>query len=439
MKTDVDEFEKFYGMLLWETSFPPIKGSVKENYSDFIVEEIQPDGTILSVKDPILTPSGYEGLFTHFVLIKEGIGNYEAIWLLAKRLGVPTSWFSYYGNKDREALTVQRVAVWGVDPKKLLDLEPPKGVKIVSPIRELRRLHVGQHLGNNFRIKIRDINTKHMDSIINFMEESKKGLLLPNFFGYQRFGVTKPVSAIIGKLLLKKKYKDAITIYLTFPSIYDDDRLLEAKKLIKEGEYKEALRLYPRRGFLFERILIKNILKGWDTIKILKKLPKFLLRMFIEAYQSYIFNKTLSIYRMDGGNYTTESGSIFRLPLLGYNTKIKQRNVKELIDVVLDEENINLSMFRNKYIPSLSLEGTTRRAALKFRLSKINYIEKENSLEVEFKLGKGEFATIILREIFKHNILTALYSKLVRRFGEKEFRSKISEIIKMGKIIFRGC
>ena len=148
MITKTNEFEKFYGMLFWETETTGIKGALKEDYSDFIVEEIQPDGEILSLENPTFNPSGYEGLFTHFVLIKRGIGNYEAIWILAKKLGVPTSWFSYFGNKDRDAVTVQRVAVWGVDPKKLLEIKLPSSMKVIYPVRELRRLNMGQHRGN---------------------------------------------------------------------------------------------------------------------------------------------------------------------------------------------------------------------------------------------------------------------------------------------------
>ena len=434
MITKTNEFEKFYGMLFWETEIAGIKGALKEDYSDFIVEEIQPNGEILSLENPTIKPSGYEGLFTHFVLIKRGIGNYEAIWILAKKLGVPTSWFSYFGNKDRDAVTVQRVAVWGVNPKKLLEIKLPNSIKVIHPIRELRRLNMGQHKGNNFKITIRKIDKNNLDKAYSFLKNAGSSLLLPNFFGYQRFGVTKPVSAIIGKLLLNKCYRKAIDTYLTFPSIYDDEKLIKAKEYIEQGKYQEALELYPRRGFLFERLVLKNMLKIKETKKLLKKLPKFHLRMFIEAYQSYIFNRTLSTYRIEGGIYR-EQDRIVRIPIIGCNTSIKKDAIGKIISKIMKEENINQSMFKNRDVPSLHLTGLTRNAALLFKPINIEKNVENSMLKFEFKLGKGEFATIIMRELFKENILYALYSKLVERMGRENFERKMSDIINKGSKI----
>lgn len=436
MVAEANKFERFYGMFFWETDGDGISGALKEQYSDFIVEEIQPDGKILSLDNLEITPSGYEGLFTHFILIKEGIGNYEAVWILAKKLGVPTSWFSYFGNKDRDAVTIQRMAVWGVSPNKLLEIKLPKYMKISSPIRELRRLNMGQHKGNNFKITIRKIDDGDLITAYNFLKEAKEGFLLPNFFGYQRFGVTKPVSAIIGKLLINKCYQKALEIYLTFPSIYDDEQMMKAKKYISEGAYKEALELYPRRGFLFERLVLKNMLKIKDTKRLLKKLPKFHLRMFVEAYQSYIFNKTLSTYRIEGGPYK-EQDRIIRIPIIGHDVQIKKGKIGRILLGIMKEENIDQTMFRNKDIPSLHLTGLTRVAALLFKPTNIEKDSKNSILKFEFKLGKGQFATIVMRELFKENILHALYSKLVEKMGKENFERKMHNIIEKGYKMLR--
>ncbi len=429
------EFEKFYGMLFWETDSKPLKGSIKENYSDFIVEEILPDGTILTIENHDFPHSGYEGLFTHFVLVKEGIGNYEVVWLLSEKLRVPTSWFSYYGNKDRDALTIQKMAVWGVSPEKLLQIELPNNIKILNPKRELRRLNIGQHKGNRFKITIRNLEpSRAFEELERFLETASKdkGFLLPNFFGYQRFGVTKPVSAIVGKQLLKKKYRDAIITFLTFPSVYDDEILKEAKKNIIEGNYREALSLIPKRGFIFEKIALTNLLRyGENYKKIIKKLPRILIRMFLEAYQSYLFNLTLSNYKINHGDFPQSNGN-YKIPLLGYDTKLKEKKIGIIIKKILKEENVEPDDFKNKEILSLNLGGSQRESVLKFKLSEYKIRASSKEAYLVFSLKKGQFATIIMREIFKENILNALYSKLARRFGEKNFHERMRLIIKKG-------
>lgn len=432
MKIAKDELETFFGMLFWETDLPGIKGNLKEFYDDFIVEEILPDGTILSVENPELKPSGYEGLFTHFVLVKKGIGNYEAIWILAKKLRVPVGWFSYYGNKDRDALTVQCVSVWNVDPSRLLSIELPKNIKIYSPIRELRGVNVGAHKGNNFKIIIRKVN--NIRQAIEYLNLSKRGIFVPNFFGYQRFGVTKPVSHITGKLLLKKRYEDALITYLIFPSIYDDERLLGVKDLIKEGKFEEALGLLPKRGFLFEKVLLRELSRTRDFQRVIKRLPKYLVNMFIESYQSYLFNLVLSKYRIEGGRYT-RNNKILSIPLIGYNTRdfLIDDDLKEIIKDVINEEGIRFSDFKNSEIPSLNVKGSFREVAIRFKL-KNSYVDEEKSkIFIEFSLGKGQYATVFLREFLKSNVLFGLYSKLVDKMGKEEFESKLKKIFREGK------
>ncbi len=429
------EEEKFYGMLFWETDYEPINGVLKENYQDFIVEEILPDGTVLSIENPHLTPSGYEGLFTHFILVKEGIGNYEAIWILAKKLKVPIGWFSYYGNKDRDALTIQCVSVWNVEPEKLLSLKLPPNLRIYSPIRELRGIKIGDHKGNNFIITIRKIsNFSHAEK---YFENLDEGLLLPNFFGYQRFGVTKPVSHITGKMLLKKKYWDAILTYLTFPSIYDDEKLREAKELIEENEFEKAISLLPKKGFLFEKKLLRELIKSRDIKRVIRRLPKFLVNMFLEAYQSYLFNLTLSEYRRRGGEYV-ENDKIVKLPLIGYNTPtVRLPEVNDIIGEIISEEGIKYTYFKNREIPSLNVKGSLRASALRFSPRKTEIIPNDKIIKIEFALEKGQYATIILREMFKENILFALYSKMVNKMGHEIFKSKIKEIVLLGTKMLR--
>ncbi|MHA1616112.1 MAG: tRNA pseudouridine(13) synthase TruD [Candidatus Njordarchaeales archaeon] len=435
MRKDVPEYDKLFGMYCWVTTTDGILGVLKTVPEDFIVEEILPDGTILTLERPTLRSSGYEGLFTHFVLVKRNIGNFEALWMLAEKLNVPVGFFFYSGNKDREAVTVQRVAVWGVPPSKLLEIAGSfKEIKIFSPIRELRRVHIGEHLGNRFTITIRDIPSQDILKMEKTYDELVD-IMVPNFFGYQRFGIIRPITHVVGKLLFLRKYEEAIRIYLTSPSIVDDNKMLEIKREIENGNYEQALKELPTRGFLFEKVLLKALLKGLNPKEALRRLPAYLLRMLGEAYQAYIFNKILSKSLLEGV-FPKDVKQNFLIIIPGYQTKLRDDHISEIIKEVLEEEGISISMFKNNDFLPLSFKGTLRPAFLKpiFHYIFINSEDVRGLRKVilQFSLRKGEYATIVLREFFKQNILRALLSKSISR-SEVNIERNYREIIKCVK------
>ena len=323
------------------------------------------------------------------------------------------------------------MSVWNVTPEKLLSLDLPPNLRIYSPIRELRGIKIGAHKGNNFIITIKKV--EKLEQAKEFLSMHKEEFLMPNFFGYQRFGVTKPVSHITGKMLLKKQYWDAIMTYLTFPSIYDDERLKEAKELIEANDFERAIQLLPKKGFLFEKKLLRELSKKRDIKRVIRHLPKFLVNMFIESYQSYLYNLTLSEYRLNGGVYLKD-GKVIKLPLIGYNTleeKIDEE-VKEIIKDIISEEGIDYKNFRNKEIPSLNVKGSFREAAITFQPKRISTSSNERKIVLEFSLNKGQYATIILREMFKENIILALYSKLAYKMGHNRFIFSLKDMAKKG-------
>ncbi len=409
VRTDVPELDREFGMLCWLTDANGFKGVLKERYEDFIVEEIVKEGYILSLENPRLLFSGYEGLFTHFILIKKGKGNFEAIWELSKILRVPVGFFFYSGNKDRDAITVQRVAVWNVPPEKLLNVKLPDGLKICSPIRELRRVFVGEHKGNHFKIRIRDVDN------LDYAEKISQEILsnyLPNFFGYQRFGIMRPISHIVGKLLLLRKYKEAVITFLAAPSLTDNEFIAEVKDRILQEDFESAYKMIPKRTFVFEAEMLRVLRRNKDYKKALKRLPSFMLRMLIEAYQALIFNKLLSLLLIDEYPLISSDGKITKLPILGTNIRIKDQKVRNTLMLILSEENISLSMLSNKEFPPLTFKGTMRKSLVKPILDKL--IKENDSLIISFSLEKGSYATTILRELLKENIIDALMSKLRR-------------------------
>lgn len=378
---------------------------------DFVVEEILPNGTILDINNPSLKSSGFPGLFTHFVLIKKNIDLFAVMDVLSRLWNVPRSYLFFSGIKDKEAITVQRGCVFGVSPKIITKTIYPKGIKIYSPIRELRRIYIGEHKGNRFKITLYNLRGD-----LNTCIERIKRIKLLNFFGYQRFGIWKPITHIAGKLIINRKYRDALLIFLyeINPLLKDKDKILS---YLRDGNYEAALKLLPKRKFDFEkmalRILIRN--RGDNSREILKKIPSSYLRIFLEAYQAFLFNLVLSM--LPKGEMPE------KLPLVGYSLKIedlKSESLKETLMHVLEAEGIKPQYFRGKYIKPYIARGG-------FRLSQIDVkafsvVPKMDSVILSFILRKGSFATIVIREILGVNIIKFL---LMRKNMEQEDYEKM--------------
>ncbi|MCR8454848.1 MAG: tRNA pseudouridine(13) synthase TruD [Crenarchaeota archaeon] len=363
---------------------------------DFIVEEILKDGTIISVDDPKLRPSGYPGLFTHFILVKRNMDTLIAIKILSKRLNVPSNFFFLSGLKDKEALTAQRACVFNVPPENLVSLKLPKNMKIYNPIRELRRISVGDHQGNRFRIRLRNV----LGCLEDVFHEIVKEPIL-NFFGHQRFGIWKPINHIVGKMILLGLYEEALMTFLreVNPLFPNREAFID---LLEERKYGDALKLLPARKFWLERLVLRGLTKGVDPIKILRYMPQGLLRLVVEAYQSFLFNLLLSELEDPPR----------KLPLVGHKLNLETLDSKtaSAIKEILDGEGISPKDFK---VTCAKLEISRGGFRVSRILLKDPALREEGGRDylVMFSLPKGSFATIVLREIAKENLVQLLLGR----------------------------
>lgn len=129
-----------------------------------------------------------------------GDGEHDYLWLrktsantewvarqLARHADVPARDVGYSGLKDRHAVTTQWFSVprWNAPDWSALDLE---GVEILDVRRHNRKLRRGAHKANAFRIVLRGDNLeRHAQSL-----DERLALIrergVPNYFGEQRFG-----------------------------------------------------------------------------------------------------------------------------------------------------------------------------------------------------------------------------------------------------------
>jgi len=167
-----------------------IGGRIKQEPEDFDVEEI-----------PAYEPSG-QGDHLYLWIEKRGMGAEFFVRQIAKRLGIAPGEVGTAGLKDRHAVTRQYVSVPAECEPRLADIEG-EGVRFLKSTRHGNKLKPGHLRGNRFRILIRDADPSKL-SDLNACLERLRQHGLPNYYGPQRFG-RDGETALLGQKLLRRE------------------------------------------------------------------------------------------------------------------------------------------------------------------------------------------------------------------------------------------
>lgn len=372
------------------TDTPGIKGEIKEQVDDFIVQELASHET-------------GEGDHLIVKLRKQNMTTLQAINKLSKMLHISRKRIGYAGNKDKRAVTEQFISIKSVSEEDVnqvftdeFDLEV---------IGKGERIGLGNLMANRFEITLRDLNLpiENLRSMaLNTVEEM--GGKMPNYFGEQRFGSARPITHQVGRLILKGEWEEAVWTYIAKPyeSEYKSIRKVR-KDLWETREVEGAAERIPEK-FQYEKTLLYHLTKNPGDYKgAIKRLPEGLQTLFIHAYQSWVFNRVLS-QLVEEGWYDEK----YEIPLIGYKTDLKDNRPENLIEEVLEEEDVSQEDFRMQEMPDLRSEGSYRRAFADFRNFDVLDIEEDdlnmgrNKMRVKFDLPKGCYATTFLREIKKN-------------------------------------
>ena len=449
---EVPELDRLLGIEVYATKSPGIGGRLRVVPEDFIVEEISRDGlrvrTSLTLKpgEEVGLKGSEEGDYTWFILEKRNLDTITAIKIIAKSLGLSYNTFSAAGLKDSRAVTAQLVSAFRVDPNSLLGFRDRYGnIKIRRCVRMPFRIAPGMLYGNHFIITVRQVElgeceVRHrVEAIAAEIGESG----IPAFYGYQRFGTIRPNTHIIGKYILQGRFEDAVMELVARSYPGEAPHVAELRDYVRETrDYKSALKKFPR-ALSHERIVLKHLsVREGDYIGALRKLPLSVRRLFVGAYQAYLFNKCLSrrirrglplnqavvgdlvaVMTSDGslGSVVVANESnvdllnegiargemILVLNVFGYGTVIQEGPQGDIEREVLREEGVSLELFRSVHMPEVATRGTYRRACFKPEGLEIRGPAADElspgSLKVtfEFTLAKGLYATMVLREFMK--------------------------------------
>jgi tRNA pseudouridine13 synthase len=408
------------------TSQKGIGGEIRAINEDFYVEEI-----------PLNHPSG-EGPNTWMWIEKEGRNTLDVVLDIARELKINRKQMGFAGMKDKAAVTRQYICVSNKTPEELQELEDKlHHVKILDIKSNQKKLRIGQLVGNKFRLMVRGVSdtdnaAKTAEEILNQLKE--KGVA--NYYGFQRFGKNRPNTHLVGKALIKGGVKAAVDSYIGHPYDTEPKHIQEARRFYDQGELEEALASMPS-GMRYEKMMLYALLKEKKKkgeldeksyILALKSLPKPLSRMFVHAYQSYLFNRAVSERSKLGINQYVEGDIlldneehlIHEFDLENINEKIKEfqahpsaplygskvplagGELGEMEQKILDEEDLKLGDFMVSKMPKLGSHGIRR--AIRFKIWDVSAEATEEGVIVGFSIPKGSYATSVLREVMKKDV-----------------------------------
>jgi len=406
-------------LLPYTTTTKGIGGIIKHLPEDFIVGEIIENNQILDPRASNFNLPSHKGLFVHGVLIKNNINTETALSILARILNISRKDIGYAGTKDKKALTAQRISIWGIAKKfrgkNSLDFET-SNVKLKGTIQSLRETRLGDLLGNYFEITIRNITLDKdtiMSRVNNTYREIKSFGGIINGFDLQRFGDKRPLSHTVGKLLILKKPQEAVRFYIG--KIFGNENQEEKKArnyYWKTENIEETLKLLPTNLHFERRMLLYLSTHPRNYEKCFQAVSRQFEKLFIHAYQAYLFNSYLIKRHQISNDFTKPidgekiiNNQVFA-PILGAQIKVTGL-AKKIYEEVLQKEGISFRDLENKEVVKMGGKGTYRQIlALPNRYQVISITKDElypNNLKLTlaFELQKGSYATLVLREIIK--------------------------------------
>ncbi len=416
----VSRLEKEIGIEVYATKCQGIGGKLRRFPEDFRVEEILTNGSTAKIEPSNIAHITGRGRYLVCVLVKRNVDTFQAIQAVANKLGIDNDRIQIAGIKDANALSAQHVGISRILPEQMPQIKDSN--LWLYPLRfSNEKMDSSFLFGNQFDIKISAIH--HLTSTITKRLQQTRGELLklggcPNFFGHQRFGTTRSITHLVGKHILLGEWEKAAFTFLAKPSVFEHPESREARQRLWDSQdYGNALRIFPPK-LVYERQMLRHLAKQRrDFVGAFHRLPLKLCQLFVQAYQSYLFNRFLS-RRMKHGlslkkrraeeySLAVDDRERVALPLIGYRQGISGGLQGEIEKRILEEENVTADKFKISAMPRISSSGGLRAALMgimDFHVEKpcddeTNKAAKAASLG--FKLRKGCYATVVLRELMK--------------------------------------
>ncbi len=318
---------------------------------------------------------GYSTLNGNYVVLgiyKKNVETFEILNTLARKLGIPRENILYMGLKDKNSTSLQYFFIRKelVDPYYLGEGLVGKSYRIVFKGYVRRKPRRRDVIGNKFKVFVKDTEYENYVKAKKILEQiNKHGL--PSYYGYQRFGVKRTNTHILGKYLVLNRL---------------DLFIEELLHNIYPGETIYSIRNRVRNNYTGKMLYEKIIYNSKDLEKSIKKVLSLINNLYIDAYSSYLYNLLLNkIIDSMGWNMLDQE-----YPSIGCSSSLNYyRDICSIEGIKIENNNLFRCWFRRGLFKPLS----------------IDIVFKGNSMEISFVLKSGFYASIVLRELFKEKLV----------------------------------
>ncbi len=409
------------GLGSYLTATPGIEGRLRAEPEDFRVIELGPG--------PRPDDKG------RFAAARVELRNWETnrfVGQAAKRLQVPRKAVGFAGMKDKRAVTEQWFT-FKCPLERVVALEGLEDVHVLEAHTTSKAHFAGAHEGNRFVIRVRD-TTQAANVVPDAVEAIRRAGGVPNYFGPQRFGGSvRPVTHLVGRALVTGDLEEAVRLYVGNPMEGEREDTLHARTVYETTRDPEAaLAVYPPQLDPERAILQRLVKRPGDWRNALKALPWNLLQLFVHAHQSYVFNQIITARLHAGlGLNTAHVGdrvmassddgtrtqvvtadnvervqreldlgrAVLTAALPGTSIPLAEGRPGELERSVLEDDGIALRDYRVSQLPEVASQG--RRRGLLQPVADLDVQWMDGDPVFSFRLGKGAYATAVLREFMK--------------------------------------
>ncbi len=310
-----------------------------------------------------------DGNYITLRIVKKNIDTFQALRIISSKTNIPEKNIHILGLKDRDSKTIQYAFINKQLINNISDLSISDENIIVEPIGYTRIKPRKKHLiGNKFTLIVDEPREydRAKQIIITITEKG-----LPSYYGYQRFGVKRPNTHILGKYIILGRTD------------------LFAKELLRSIYPLESIQSIINRRFgVYDKLYYERIFSyNKNPEKALKTLLNILNNLYVDAYSSYLYNlllnKIIDIYGWD--------------KLIGQYPMPGCINSDKYYKDLLSKEGIAYGELI-KYTKCWYREGLFKPIDPSIKI-------ENDKLYISFILEKGYYATIVMRELFKENLL----------------------------------
>jgi tRNA pseudouridine13 synthase len=319
-----------------------------------------------------------------------------------------------------------------------LNIGDLKGNQFEITVRNLKRVKVDQvpHCNGSDILEpakesFIDCDSEHIDRMVERVKQH--GFI--NFYGEQRIGAPGESEEVgvrafeIGSAMLRQDFMGAIKLLMEGTRHHETDEVRRVRQAWKEsnGDPSITLKAYGRADIMpREKAVLRGLNRYPDNPLEAIRFLNYNMRMFyINAYQSYIFNRVASrrvklygdtvvkgdlyfekdgdhrdnIKVVEGNEVPSIAISQVVLPLPGYNVQYPTNEIGQFYCDLLETDCVK---FEKNAIPEATANGSYRKLIVHPGNLSADTGSSDSacgSMKLSFQLPKGCYATMLLREL----------------------------------------